>query len=783
MFDEILAGAARRVQGIVLAGGIILAAGQAGAATPATNNFSFTGPEIFPLNNQVSLLHAADINGDGLTDLIVADNAHTKIDLLINETGKTNRVATPLPAPLNINQLPPGSRFHIESLPVDENISDMVVTDLNGDGRPDIAFYGDAHELEVVYNRGTNGWSDPKRFHIENGQMSANALAEGDLNGDGRTDLVLLGEDGSAYFLPQLANHTMGQPQTIHYSGKSRAVQIVDMDGDGRKDLLLVNWDSSTPIRFRRQEADGQLGPELYFKMPPIRSFCMSNLGGNRTNYLVTIAQDSGRAEVSQFVQEPAPVLSGKFHQGQFQMMPLKQTGSAQRGEIWADVNGDGRPDLLVAQPESGELTVYLQKPDGSLAAPKTYPSLAGVTQIAVSDWNGDGHPNIFLLSRSEDAVGVTHFDKAGQLPFPTLLPIQGKPLVMAVGRLHHGRRPELALIMQESSGRYLVTRTADGKTKSQKLSSSFTDDPTSMAIHDVNQDGLPDLVVLIPYDKVKVLQQKANGSFVEENVKPPGGAIAQPWMASVDLDGDGKPELLLPQKNFVRAVVMQKEMQTVGLTNRMGWVFRVKDQINGAQSDSQITGACAIQNGAHGAPAVFLLDSAHQQLSLCERSADGDWHVVRNIPLPVSDFSKLQLIMLGSGRHKVPAVALLGLNDVAWMPLAGKVWKCKMLDHYDTPIQDGYLNDETTGDLNHDGRKEIVFLDSARHYVDIVRFTRQHKLVPAIRWQVFEEHTFRDDSNEIPEPRQALVADVTGDGRKDLILLVHKNIIVYPQD
>jgi len=70
---------------------------------------------------------------------------------------------------------------------VDESyFAAMVVTDLNGDGKPDIAIYGDGKDLEVIYNQGTNGWSEPKRWHIEDGQLSANALAEGDLTGDGR---------------------------------------------------------------------------------------------------------------------------------------------------------------------------------------------------------------------------------------------------------------------------------------------------------------------------------------------------------------------------------------------------------------------------------------------------------------------------------------------------------------------------------------------------------------------------------------------------------------------
>ncbi len=744
-------------------------------------DFAFAGPEIFPIDQQIGLLHAADLNGDGLNDLIVANNLRSKINLLYNLTGKTNLTAAANPAlPLEINQLPPGSRFRIDSIPVDEHISAMVVADLNGDGRPDIAFYGDGKDLEVIYNQGTNGWSDPERWHIDNGRTDANALTDGDLNGDGRTDLVLLGDNGAVYFLPQLADHTLGEPQKIPYSGTPEAVQVVDVNGDGRKDLLLVDWDSPTPFRFRLQSASGQLGPEVYFKSPPIRSYCADTLDGTGKNYVVTIAQSSGRAEVSQFIRKPAEPLSGAFRQGQFQILPLTKTDAAQRGILWADVNGDGRPDLLVAQPDSGQISVYLQQADGSLAEPQTFPSLAGVSQLAAADWNADGKAEIFLLSQSENAVGVTQFDKSGRLPFPTLLPIDGKPLVMAVGALKAGAKPALVMIVDQNGQRFLVVRTADGKVRTQKLSANFTSNPVAMAVQDVNQDGRPDLVVLIPYEKIKVLLQKPNGDFDEEDVDPPGGAIERPWLASVDVDGDGRQELLLPQKNFVRAVVLEKEMQTLGSTNQPDWVFRVKDQINGSWSDSRIVGATALANGRNTTPSIFLLDAEHGCLTLCERDAAGVWQVKRNVDLPVTDFTGLQSVALGGA--DLHSIAFLGQNAVAWMPLGGDVWDLEALDGYDTPIKDGYLNDVAAGDLNNDGHKELVFLETAQNYLDIVNFTAQHKLVPAIRWQVFEQHTFRGATDALPEPREALVANVTGGKKNDLIVVVHDRILVYPR-
>ena len=397
------------------------------------------------------------------------------------------------------------------------------------------------------------------------------------------------------------------------------------------------------------------------------------------------------------------------------------------------------------------------------------------------ADVNGNGQTGIFLLSQSERAVGVTALDKNGRLPFPTLLPLDGKPLMMTVGALKPGAKPILAIIVDKDGQRSLVTRTTDGKMKSQKLSDTFKSNPVAFGFQDVNQDGLADLVVLSPYEKVKVLVQKSGGDFDEVDVDPPGGALEQPWLAAADVDGDGKPELLLPQKNFMRAVVLERGEKISGSTNQPSWVFRVKDQINGAASDSRIVGATSIKSGKNSTPSIFLFDAEHKQLTLSERDKAGVWQVIRNVELPVTDFERVESVAFGG--KNVQSVTFLGQNAVAWLALAGETWNLTVLDGYETPIKDGFLNDVIAGDLAGNSRKELVFLETAKNYLDLVTFNSNHKLIPAERWQVFEQHTFRARNNSLPEPREALVTDVTGDKKNDLVVLVHNRILVYPQE
>lgn len=67
----------------------VLSLGVSARADSVTNAFTFVGHETYPINDNISLLHVADLTGNGLNDIIVADNDHSKIDLLYNETGNT----------------------------------------------------------------------------------------------------------------------------------------------------------------------------------------------------------------------------------------------------------------------------------------------------------------------------------------------------------------------------------------------------------------------------------------------------------------------------------------------------------------------------------------------------------------------------------------------------------------------------------------------------------------------------------------------------------------------
>ncbi len=768
------------------------------AASPAPNDsrFGFSGPEIFPVDNGIDFLRTADMDGDGRNDLVVVNNARSKIAILLNQTGLTNPAASTRPQPVgrrDVNELPPGSRFRIESISSEKRISSLVVEDLNGDQRPDLAYFGEPKELVVQLNHGTNSWSLPRRIDLPDGLLNPNALASGDINGDHLPDLLLLAER-HVHVILQRPDHSLADPVKLPYSGSVKAVQVHDIDGDGRLDLLLVNWDHPNPFRFRLQDAHGQLGPETHLPLAPVRSYTADDLDGDRRTELVTIAAKSGRAAVSNVRRKPADAAVGPLLDGPFSVLPLPRTDKSRRGMAWSDINADNLPDLLVADPDGGQVLVHLQQPDGSLAAPGTYPALSGVTDIAALDWNHDRVTELLLLSPDEKQVGLAMVEKSGRVAFPKPLPIQGKPLALAAGELAVGQ-PVVAVIAEREEKRSkdgkpesvvlreLVLVGPDLKPIAQTLADSFKGNPSTLAFHDADQDGLTDLVVLTPYEKIKVLRQRPASQdarrFEEIDINPPGGSSDAPWLALADADADGKPELLLAQKNFVRAVVLQGSPG-----HDASWNFAVRDQVNGASSSSRIVGAAVLPLPGSKSPALVLFDADRKGLTLCTRNAAGVWEPGKTLALPVTDFASLQPISLGTNTASPNAIAFLGPNAVAWKSFSGESWELGELDGYETPVKDGFLHDVISGDLNQDGRRDLVFMETTKAYVDLVTFEKPSRLVPATRWPVFEERTFRQRRPvEAPEPREALVAELTGDGKPDLAILVHDRILVYPQE
>jgi hypothetical protein len=104
----------------------------------------------------------------------------------------------------------------------------------------------------------------------------------------------------------------------------------------------------------------------------------------------------------------------------------------------------------------------------------------------------------------------------------------------------------------------------------------------------------------------------------------------------------------------------------------------------------------------------------------------------------------------------------------------------------YETKIRDGAYGNLTTGDINGDGLMDIIMVEYKHNHIEVLALDSAGGPTLAMRFKIFEGKTYREMRPQAAggaEPRQMKVADVTGDGRADLVTVIHDRIIIYPQD
>ena len=372
--------------------------------TTVVDAVEFTTQHEYAVGSVPFFVASGDVNGDGKSDLIIANGGGQTVSVLINRTQAGSSVADFAEQQEFLTNLGPAT---------------VAVTDINQDGRLDLVAASFNGRIAVLLNTAEPGATTASfaPFFQFDGIAEVRSLAIADMNNDGKADVVTNIEAISAASV--WINTTMAGASVPSFESQQNfdagwtpmAVIASDINGDGKIDMVAGNNCYQTIGVLMNQTEPGSLqvtlSPPQQFSTGTCAFYLASGdlngdskpdvvIGNPNLDSISVLINDTGANAVTASFNSPQVFGAGE--------RPI--------GVLVSDINGDGRLDLLSANYDGSSVSVIVNTTVGaggavSFAEHQEFSVGTGTRTLVSADLNGDGLADVGTANSSGNSASV----------------------------------------------------------------------------------------------------------------------------------------------------------------------------------------------------------------------------------------------------------------------------------------------------------------------------------------------------------------------------------------
>ncbi|TLU82425.1 MAG: hypothetical protein FDX21_07935 [Chlorobium sp.] len=316
---------------------------------------------------------SADVNGDGNSDLIVANADSNSVSVLTNKgdgtfAGKVD--------------------YGTGSYPLS-----VTSADVNGDGKADLVVVNwSSRSVSVLTNKGDGTFATKVDYSTS---YIPSFVTTAEVNGDGKADLIVANVGGNSVSMFQNNGDGTFAGKVDYGTGSyPQSVTTADVNGDGKTDLIVAN-SGSYSVSVLTNKGDGTFTTKVDYATGSYPySVTSTDVNGDEKADLI-VANREGNS---------VSVLTNNGD-GTFAAKVDYATGSYPYSVTSVDVNGDGKADLIVANSSSNSVSVLKNNGDGTFATKVDYATGDSPLSVSSSDVNSDGKADL-IVANSQYNIG-----------------------------------------------------------------------------------------------------------------------------------------------------------------------------------------------------------------------------------------------------------------------------------------------------------------------------------------------------------------------------------------